>query len=635
MTGVSRRLAGCAILAILSMIAVEGQGAGASNEVVAALTHPKGDLVSHVFRLEPGTMLWPCDDEYGLQIILGELGVGWPAGSTMRYGRAEGVLSVRNTKANIDRLQELLSACDYGRQKQVAVEFQMVAFPAVEVEKLARTNGVSMKSLMALWSTGSGQLIACPQLTMRSGNEGTVRGVRELIYPTEFGGVWIDGTNATFQGSGEAIPGNFETREAGAIVSVIPEIAPEGDYIQLNLRPEWVGLTDWIDYGTEGSGTGTNRLPMRQPVFYRHAVEAMISLAPGSRVLLGGGVPGPEKDTLVFTFVTARFVSMEGKPLETLQSLLRHSSDDMQKPPSTPKDHLSARIFHPYITGGCYIKSGDSEEQGPTCSSVKDFLTTWGVTWPAGSTVSFWQAERVLSVVNTASNLALVQSFMECNMPKQVEIDMQMVAFQAVEIEKLAIRNGISLESLMALWSTGAGKLVACQRVISRSGNEATVRGVKELIYPTDFGRSGVNVEGTNMSGQPGGDPIPQNFETREVGAIFSVIPEVSPESDKINLNLRPEWVGMPEWVDYGTEGAGAATNRLPMRQPVFYRHSVETQFSLARGAKALLGGGVTGPEKDTLIFTFVRACLVDGEGNPIPEVGSLREQIALPAKAP
>lgn len=177
--------------------------------------------------------------------------------------------------------------------------------------------------------------------------------------------------------------------------------------------------------------------------------------------------------------------------------------------------------------------------------------------------------------------------------------------------------------------------MVACQRLISRSGNEGTIRGVQELIYPTEYRVLPDEAGGTNLSIRAASNPIPQYFETREVGAIFSVIPEVSPESDKINLNLRPEWVGMPEWVDYGTEGAGAATNRLPMRQPVFYRHSVETQFSLARGAKALLGGGVTGPEKDTLIFTFVRACLVDGEGNPIPEVGSLREQIALPAKAP
>lgn len=635
MTGISRQLAGGAILAILSMFAVEGQVAGASNAVSAASTLSRDDQVSHVFRLEPGNNLWPCDDGYGLQVILGELGVGWPAGSTMRYGRDEGVLSVRNTKANIDRLQEILSACDYGRPKQVAVEFQMVAFPAVEVEKLAMTNGVSMKSLMALWSTGSGKLIACPQLTMRSGNEGTVRGVRELIYPTEFAGVWIDGTNATFQGSGEAIPGNFETREAGAIVSVIPEIAPEGGNIQLNLRPEWVGLTDWIDYGSEGSGTGTNRLPMRQPVFYRHAVESTIYLDPASRLLLGGGLPGPEKDTLVFTFVTARFVSMEGKPIETLQSLLRRASGEIQNPTSVPENQLSARLFYCPLSCISYINRGDSQDHSAARPSIQDYYTDLGVTWPAGSTASFWQAERIVSVVNTTSNLSLIQDLFDADKPKQVEIEIQMVAFQAVEIEKLAIRNGISLESLTALWSTGAGKLVACSRLISRSGNEGTIRGVKEFLYPTDFGRSGVNVEGTNVSVQAGGDPIPQNFETREVGAIFSVIPEVSPEGNMINLNLRPEWVGMPEWVDYGTEGAGATTNRLPMRQPVFYRHAVETQFSLARGAKALLGGGVTGPEKDTLIFTFVRACLVDGEGNPIPEVGSLREQNALPAKAP
>jgi hypothetical protein len=268
---------------------------------------------------------------------------------------------------------------------------------------------------------------------------------------------------------------------------------------------------------------------------------------------------------------------------------------------------------------------------------LKVYLTTLGVDWPAGSTLRYWQAEGLLSVENTPQNIFLLQRiFSGCydHVPRQVEIEAQFVAFQAIEIEKLVIRNDLSLESLMKLWSTGSGKLIACPRVITRSGNEATVRGVKELIYPTDFGSYSVIREGTNVTFQ-GSEPIPQNFETREVGSILSVIPEVSPEGNMINLNLRPEWVGMPDWVDYGPETSGTATNRLPMRQPVFSRHAVETQVSLADGARALLGGGVPGPDKDTLIFTFVGARFINIEGKPIPAIGRLRDQKVLPAKAP
>lgn len=199
----------------------------------------------------------------------------------------------------------------------------------------------------------------------------------------------------------------------------------------------------------------------------------------------------------------------------------------------------------------------------------------------------------------------------------QIEVECQFVEFDAADINKLAVSSDVLMSELIKLWAAGKGTLVAAPRVVTRSGSEATVRGVREFIYPTEFS-SQPSVD-TNRPAQAPASAIlaPAGFETRETGAILSVIPELSPEGTQINLNLRPEWVSEPDWLDYGlTAGATAVKEpSLPMKQPVFYRHALETQVTLANCARILVGGGVPGREKGKLIFIFLTARVVDADG--------------------
>lgn len=220
---------------------------------------------------------------------------------------------------------------------------------------------------------------------------------------------------------------------------------------------------------------------------------------------------------------------------------------------------------------------------------------------------------------------------------RQVEVEVQFVAFDSAEVEKLAIKQAVNVDSLTALWADGSGRLIACPRVLTRSGTEATVRGVSELIYPTAFVDS-VSPDSASNGTCAVSVIAPRDFETREEGAILSVVPEISDDGNIINLNLRPEWVQRKEWQDYGLEipSTNAAQRKTPMLQPVFYRLAVESQVSLVPGRRVLLGGGAPGKDPGTLVFTFVTCRLVEADGKPVPAPEStIPEQKAPEAKKP
>lgn len=156
---------------------------------------------------------------------------------------------------------------------------------------------------------------------------------------------------------------------------------------------------------------------------------------------------------------------------------------------------------------------------------------------------------------------------------------------------------------LHALERNGHADVLSAPKVTTRSGNEATIRVVTEYIYPTEFDiRSGSDLVGTSSSSGGNSTPVeakvvalPQNFETREVGVILSVIPEVSPEGNMINLNMRPEVVSDPTWHEYGvTLTSQSGDYQVSMPQPFFQRRAVETQISIYDGATVVMGGLIT-----------------------------------------
>ncbi|MGI6391411.1 MAG: type II secretion system protein GspD [Kiritimatiellia bacterium] len=103
-------------------------------------------------------------------------------------------------------------------------------------------------------------------------------------------------------------PQNFEMREVGVILQVVPEVSAEGQMINLLLNPQVVSEPVWKNYGTKiprpcvsGSGSESpggviygvaesrvHDLPMEQPFFHVRSVQTQLSVYNGATVVMGG-----------------------------------------------------------------------------------------------------------------------------------------------------------------------------------------------------------------------------------------------------------------------------------------------------------------------------------------------------------
>ena len=169
--------------------------------------------------------------------------------------------------------------------------------------------------------------------------------------------------------------------------------------------------------------------------------------------------------------------------------------------------------------------------------------------------------------------------------------------------------------------------LLSAPKVVTKSGQEATIKVVTIYRYPQDYDvtiQSTSSSSSTSISGTSGGSdgkilPMvePQNFETQEVGVILTCTPDVSAEGQMINLQLTPKVIGEPTWRDYGmkvpmssvmssaAQVAAMASGQddmqwftVPMEQPFFKERSIDTHVSIYNGATIVMGGLITEERK-------------------------------------
>ena len=154
---------------------------------------------------------------------------------------------------------------------------------------------------------------------------------------------------------------------------------------------------------------------------------------------------------------------------------------------------------------------------------------------------------------------------------------------------------------LHALEQSGNSDLLSAPKVLTQSGMEATIKVVTEFIYPSRYTiTEGLpptfNADGSLSS--PGTPTVvsPASFDTREVGVILAVLPEVSPEGQLINLTLTPEVVTEPTWRNYGQAYVDATGNTqiTPIEQPFFNTRSIQTSIMIYDGATVVMGGMIT-----------------------------------------
>ena len=173
-------------------------------------------------------------------------------------------------------------------------------------------------------------------------------------------------------------------------------------------------------------------------------------------------------------------------------------------------------------------------------------------------------------------------------------------------------------------------EIMSTPSVVTRSGQTADVRVVREFIYPEEYeppevpnsvGGGGAFVDlgtGTIIGGGGGGQaPVtpatPTSFTMRETGTVLEVLPTVSGNRQYVDLTLKPEIIDFDGFVNYGSPinagGGGGFTilnvgggvqlvpappqeltpNRILM--PVFSVIRSESALTIADGQTVVIGG--------------------------------------------
>jgi type II secretory pathway component GspD/PulD (secretin) len=251
------------------------------------------------------------------------MGVKWPEGSSLKYIPSIGKIVVTNTEENMRKFEEVLSTLNV-IPYQVEVEAQFVEYKRADIDALAKQGGVTQPALMNLWQKGQAELLYAPKVVTQSGQEATAKGVIEVIYPTELGfdsdtGSATNANVSTNSGSSAVTPGGFETREVGVILKVMPEVSVEGTVITLQLTPEIVEEPIWKTYkGAFVDKDGKQQqVEIEEPFFFTQSFCTSISVKSGKTIMAGGGMMKQTKDKMVYCFVTAWLVDLEGKPIKT------------------------------------------------------------------------------------------------------------------------------------------------------------------------------------------------------------------------------------------------------------------------------------------------------------------------------
>jgi general secretion pathway protein D len=205
----------------------------------------------------------------------------------------------------------------------------------------------------------------------------------------------------------------------------------------------------------------------------------------------------------------------------------------------------------------------------------------------------------------------------------------------------------------------GASDLLSAPRVTTRSGVNAQIQVVKEIIYPTEFQITQPQFSTGSFSGTQVVTPpviTPSSFETREIGVILNVTPTVGPDGYTIDLVLAPEVSDLEGWINYGSS-FGDFTFNVP--QPIFATRKVQTTIVVWDGQTVVMGGlireeltktkdkipllgdlpligrlfrseGEYSKKKNLVIFVTAR--LVDPSGKPIHRDTDENATVAPPA---
>jgi hypothetical protein len=404
----------------------------------------------------------------------------------------------------------------------------------------------------------------------------------------------------------------------GHILTYLPEAYLQCDRVFVTFAPEVVAPPEWIDYGDSyvREGGAHRQFRMEQPFFSTQSVCTQFTVENGRSRVVGGGTVSPDGKRWTYAVATAWIHVEEDRPATGSVDVGAMVLRDFNVSPPLQEVILDRQQW----------LARSRVEEGATDShrdySLRGLLSTMGVTWPEGSAV--WQVPslRRLFVLNTPENLKAVEAALKDlagSSPVEL-IDVEMLflecASEVVE-DKLreSGRRAMNADTVLQLCREGKCDVLAAPKAITHSDMEATIKGVVEYIYPTEFIERVICTNST--TGATTSVSEPAGFETREVGTIMTVLPEIEANSEgrAVWLTMAPEIVEEPNWREYGSvvKVADSRDDATNVRQPFFKTFSVSTEVRIPEGETVLVGSSES-HRPGRRIFLLATARIIDVE---------------------
>lgn len=167
--------------------------------------------------------------------------------------------------------------------------------------------------------------------------------------------------------------------------------------------------------------------------------------------------------------------------------------------------------------------------------------------------------------------------------------------------------NGASM-LINALESALGADLMSAPKITVVNGQEATIRIVREFIYPTEYEAPEIvnSAQGGGGNGSVAAfTTVPSNptdFETRDIGVILKVKADATKDR-RIDLDLKPEVTEFQGFINYGGDVREASAVPDPITgegllrvqgvalTPVFSLRQVTTKIQVVDGQTVVMGG--------------------------------------------
>ena len=273
-------------------------------------------------------------------------------------------------------------------------------------------------------------------------------------------------------------------------------------------------------------------------------------------------------------------------------------------------------------------------------NTIKDVLED-AVSWPSDSKINLDERTGALIITNTPSNLKIIEEilynldidasqvlietrFMEINVTDLNELGLNLsldspFAFYkdaGTPVIQISSPSGSSFSSftgapaeglnltyqgmltrpqfsavLHALERTTKLKTLSSPKITTLNNQTATIEIVNEFVYPTryeptlikeDLDGDGEFTSVVNGIRETRFVNVPQGFETRDIGILLSVTPNIGIDKETITLTLRPE-------VSEATADAFTYSGEVSL--PKFTTRNLTTNIIVKNGNTVMLGG--------------------------------------------